>query len=141
MGKFLWQRNFPISFKPKVAIDEFFWKIQRKTWYSILGLDAIAFSLNNLLFSISHLIFRVYTLFHTFLSPVPKCEASNRPLKNKDAPEAHRFLLNCPKLQRMNTKENWQQEEICYRNQNKKSRDYFFLSNRTYEMYVFKTFL
>ena len=25
---------------PKVAIAEFFWKMQRKTWYSILGLDA-----------------------------------------------------------------------------------------------------
>ena len=25
------QRNFPISFKPKVAIAEFFWKMQRKT--------------------------------------------------------------------------------------------------------------
>ena len=34
------QRNFPISFKPKVAIADFFWKMQRKTWYSILGLDA-----------------------------------------------------------------------------------------------------
>ena len=34
MGKFLWEgRNFPISFKPKVAIAEFFWKMQRKTWY------------------------------------------------------------------------------------------------------------
>ena len=55
MGKFLWegrekglpcwlsqfsktfslpsQRNFPIFFKPKVAIAEFFWKMQRKTWY------------------------------------------------------------------------------------------------------------
>ena len=37
------QRNFPISFKPKVAIAEFFWKIQRKTWYSILGVEAMAF--------------------------------------------------------------------------------------------------
>ena len=27
------QRNFPIFFKPKVAIAEFFWKMQRKTWY------------------------------------------------------------------------------------------------------------
>ena len=24
------QRNFPISFKPKVAIAEFFWKMQKK---------------------------------------------------------------------------------------------------------------
>ena len=28
-----YQRNFPISFKPTVAIAEFFWKMQRKTWY------------------------------------------------------------------------------------------------------------
>ena len=67
-GKFLWegrekslpsqqgrpftltsQRNFPISFTPKVAIAEFFWKIQRKAWYSILGVDAIPFSLKKLL--------------------------------------------------------------------------------------------
>ena len=27
------QRNFPISFKPKVAIAKFSWKMQRKTWY------------------------------------------------------------------------------------------------------------
>ena len=57
MGKFLWegrekglpcsQRNFPISFKPKVAIAEFFWKMQRKTWYSILGVDAMPLSLKN----------------------------------------------------------------------------------------------
>ena len=43
------QRNFPISFKPKVAITEFFWKMQRKTWYSILGVDAMPLSLKNLL--------------------------------------------------------------------------------------------
>ena len=43
------QRNFPISFKPKVAIAEFFLKIQRKTWYSILGVDSMPLSLKNLL--------------------------------------------------------------------------------------------
>ena len=43
------QRNFPISFKPKVAIANFFWKMQRKTWYFILGLDTITLSLKNLL--------------------------------------------------------------------------------------------
>jgi hypothetical protein len=32
-----------------VAIAEFFWKMQRKTWYSILGLDAMPLSLKNLL--------------------------------------------------------------------------------------------
>ena len=43
------QRHFPIFFKPKLAIAEFFWKIQRKTWYSILGSDAMSLSLKNLL--------------------------------------------------------------------------------------------
>ena len=52
IGKFLWegrekevllkqgrpfslpsQRNFPISFKPKVAIAKFVWKMQKKVWY------------------------------------------------------------------------------------------------------------
>ena len=47
MGKFLW--DFPISLKPKVAIANFFQKMQRKTWYSILGLDAMPLSLKNLL--------------------------------------------------------------------------------------------
>ena len=37
-------------FKPKVAIAEFFWKVQRKTWCSILGVDAMPLSLKNLLF-------------------------------------------------------------------------------------------
>ena len=57
-GKFLWEgreKSLPSwlsrfsSFKPKVAIAEFFWEMQRKTWYSILGLDAIPLSLKNLL--------------------------------------------------------------------------------------------
>ena len=43
------QRNFPISFKLKTAIAEFFWRIQRKTWYSILGVDAMPLSLKDLL--------------------------------------------------------------------------------------------
>ena len=46
MGKFLWKgrgKSLPSwlswfsSFKPKIAIAEFFWKMQRKTWYSIYG--------------------------------------------------------------------------------------------------------
>ena len=41
--------KIPISFKPKVSIAEFFWKMQRKTWYSILGFDAMPLSLRNLL--------------------------------------------------------------------------------------------
>ena len=60
MGKFLWegrekksaQRNFPISLKPKVAIAEFFWKMQRNTWYSILGVDTMPLSLKNLLLKV-----------------------------------------------------------------------------------------
>ena len=31
------QTNFPIFFRPKVAIAEFLLKMQRKTWYSIFG--------------------------------------------------------------------------------------------------------
>ena len=42
------QKNFPISFKPKVAIAGFVWEMQRKTWYSVLGLDAMPLSLKNL---------------------------------------------------------------------------------------------
>ena len=71
MGKFLWEGrekgltcwlsqfsfaklNFPYLPKEiytfsKVAIDEFFWKMQRKTWYFILGVDAMPLSLKNLL--------------------------------------------------------------------------------------------
>ena len=41
--------NFLISFKPKVAIAKYVWKMQRKIWYSILGLDAMALSLKKLL--------------------------------------------------------------------------------------------
>ena len=43
------QFSFVISFKPKVAIAEFFWKMQRKTWYSILGVYAMPLSLKSLL--------------------------------------------------------------------------------------------
>ena len=43
------QRNFSISFKPKVAIGEFFWKMQRKTWFSIFGVVDMPLSLKNLL--------------------------------------------------------------------------------------------
>ena len=54
MGKFLWEgrkKGLPcwLSQFSKVAIAEFFWKMQRKTWYSILGLDAMPLSLKNLL--------------------------------------------------------------------------------------------
>ena len=42
--------NFPKEFSHFLqAIAEFFWKIQRKTWYSNLGLDAMPLSLKNLL--------------------------------------------------------------------------------------------
>ena len=56
MGKFLWEGREKVLpswlsqvSKPKVAIAEFFWKMQKKTWYSILGLDAMPLSLKNLL--------------------------------------------------------------------------------------------
>ena len=56
MGKFLWEgrgKGLPCWLSqfstPKVTIAKFFWKMQRKTWYSILGLDAIPLSLKNLL--------------------------------------------------------------------------------------------
>ena len=48
---------FPISFKPKVTIAEFFWKMQRKTWYIFhFGVDAMPLSLKHLLLKliISH---------------------------------------------------------------------------------------
>ena len=63
IGKFLWegrekslpcwlpQFSFPISFKPKVTINGCFWKMQRKTWYSIFRMDAMPLSLENLLLS------------------------------------------------------------------------------------------
>ena len=53
------QRNFPISFKPKVAIAEFFWKMQRKTWYSILGLDTMPLSLKNLLLRLFYKTYQI----------------------------------------------------------------------------------
>ena len=59
------QRNFPISFKPKVAIAEFFWKMQRKTWYSILGVDAMPLSLKNLL--LSDTIYHAVIIHKTFI--------------------------------------------------------------------------
>ena len=34
--------------KPKVAIADFFGKMQRKTWYSIFGVDAMPLSLKTL---------------------------------------------------------------------------------------------
>ena len=42
--------NFPKEFSHFLqTLAEFFWKMQRKTWYSILGLDAMPLSLKNLL--------------------------------------------------------------------------------------------
>ena len=46
------QKNFPIYFKPKVATAEFFWKMQRKPWYSNLGVDAMPFFFKNLLLKV-----------------------------------------------------------------------------------------
>ena len=39
--------------------------------------------------------------------PVPGCKASNQPTEKRDSKEAHRFVLNCPKLHGMNRKECW----------------------------------
>ena len=50
------QRNFLISFKSKVAIAVFFWKMQRKTWYSILGVYAMPLYLKNLLLNMLNLM-------------------------------------------------------------------------------------
>ena len=60
MGKFLWEGRekrlpclpkeiFPLPSNLRIAIAEFFWKMQRKTWYSILGFDAMPLSLKKLL--------------------------------------------------------------------------------------------
>ena len=74
MGKFLWEGRekslpswlsanradlfsylpkgiFSISFKPKLAIAEFFLKMQRKIWYFTFGVDVMPLSLKNLLLS------------------------------------------------------------------------------------------
>ena len=45
----IFQMNFATA---KVAIAEFFWKMQRKTWYSILGVDAMPLFLKNLLLKV-----------------------------------------------------------------------------------------
>ena len=39
--------------------------------------------------------------------PVPGCNASNEPMNKKDTAEAHKFVLNCPKLHGMNRKDCW----------------------------------
>ena len=39
--------------------------------------------------------------------PVPGCNASNQPMNKKDTAEAHKFVLNCPKLHGMNRKDCW----------------------------------
>ena len=69
MGKFLWEgreKSLPrwlsqFSFA-KVAIAEFFWKMQRKTWYSILRVDAMPLSLKNLLL-------KEYLIIHNWIFP------------------------------------------------------------------------
>ena len=39
--------------------------------------------------------------------PVPGCKASNQPTEKRDSAEAHRFVLNCPRLQEMSGEERW----------------------------------
>ena len=53
MGKFLWEgreKSLP-SWLSQFSFAEFFWKMQRKTWYSILEVDAMPIFLKNLLLS------------------------------------------------------------------------------------------
>ena len=55
MGKFLWEsrkKSLP-SWLSQFSFAEFFWKMQRKTWYSILGVDTMPLSLKNLLLIVS----------------------------------------------------------------------------------------
>ena len=52
----IFQRNFPIYFKPKVAIAKFVWKMQKKSGIIKSGLDAMPlFLLDDLL-----IVFRLY---------------------------------------------------------------------------------
>ena len=51
---------FPISFKPKLAMAEFFLKLQKKTWYSVLGSDVMPLSLKNLLLNWFHALIQRY---------------------------------------------------------------------------------
>ena len=55
------QRNFPISFKPEVAKADLYWKMQRKTWYTILRVDAKHLAGQTWIWSISNLNFAGYT--------------------------------------------------------------------------------
>ena len=76
------QRNFPISFKPKVSITEFLWKMQRKTWYSILGLDAMPLSLKNL--SLSKYKFICYIwIYWTIYSATTFLESCRKVVREK----------------------------------------------------------
>ena len=51
------QRNFPISFKPKVAIAKFIWKMQKKSGIMKSGLYTMPlFLLDALLIAISELV-------------------------------------------------------------------------------------
>ena len=52
MGKFLWEgreKVLPSWLSQFSFVVQFFWKMQRKIWYSILGVDAMPLSLKNLL--------------------------------------------------------------------------------------------
>ena len=69
MGKFLLEFLFCpfgclslVLLKRKVAEAEFIWKMQRKTWYSISGVDAMPLFLKNLLLSSFGLKFAPYPL-------------------------------------------------------------------------------
>ena len=66
-------KEFSHFLQTKVSIAEFFWKMQRKTWYSILWGDAMPLFLKNLLLRALQTF-----LFHDFVDvvvfSVPTCE-------------------------------------------------------------------
>ena len=62
MEKFLWEGR-------EKAIADFFWKMQRKSWYSILGLDAMPLSLKNLSLKTYYILRKEgnHAIFYQFL--------------------------------------------------------------------------
>ena len=54
MGKFLWEgrgKGLP-CWLSQFSLAEFFWKMQRKSWYSIFRVDAMPLSFKNLLLEV-----------------------------------------------------------------------------------------
>ena len=98
------QRNFPISFKPKVAIAEFFWKMQRKTWYSILGVDAMPLSLKNLLLRQGSARKPIGRSGNTLTTSPPKLQTYRRtwptvrPIGREEQQNLTRYFFNSKRL-------------------------------------------